>query len=732
MSGASVMLAWSCAMARMAAQATVEDGDLDLRSLGHALWQRRSWILWPTLLVAMVSAIAVNMITPRYKSEARILYDGRENVFLRPEAEKTANGERPAADPETLTSQVQVVLSRQLALEVIGELKLNDLPEFDPVLRPTSILHHILSLLGVSRDYMAMTPEERVLESWYDRLTAYPVDKSRVIVIEFQSWDPVLAARITNAIADSYLRMEQSVRQEQTRGAGQWLAGEIERLRRKVADAEAKAEEFRSHTNLLVGTNNTTLSNQQLGELNSQVVTARGQRADSETRAKIIRDMLRKGESIEASDIVNSELVRRLSEQRGTLRAQLAEQSTQLLDGHPRIKELKAQIGDLDKQIRAEAEKLVRTLENEARIAGARVDASSANLDMVKRQAASTNEQDVQLRALDREAKAQRDLLESYLAKYRETTARETIGSAPPDAKIISAAIASNTPYFPKKLPIVAVATLITLLLSAGLVTTGELLRVSAGAPVPAGGEEPEPTLDLAARARAALAHRGDGDSAASDGVAAPLSGVPLGSVEETAQRLRSNAGLGRGVAVFAVPSGAPKTASKTASKTATVAALALARTLAGGTKVVLVGLVPDASEAMGLEANATGLAEVVRGAASFGQVIRGDNQSRLHLVAFGLPDCAIDTILNSRRFLTMIEALAKAYDHVVIDAGDLGGATLRLAAIAPRGVLVASEDTQREAASGCRMLAGAGFADVAVMAWSAAATGQAHDLAAA
>ena len=719
-------------MARMAAQATVEDGDLDLRSLGHALWQRRSWILWPTLLVAMVSAIAVNMITPRYKSEARILYDGRENVFLRPEAEKTANGERPAADPETLTSQVQVVLSRQLALEVIGELKLNDLPEFDPVLRPTSTLHHILSLLGISRDYMAMTPEERVLESWYDRLTAYPVDKSRVIVIEFQSWDPVLAARITNAIADSYLRMEQSVRQEQTRGAGQWLAGEIERLRRKVADAEAKAEEFRSHTNLLVGTNNTTLSNQQLGELNSQVVTARGQRADSETRAKIIRDMLRKGESIEASDIVNSELVRRLSEQRGTLRAQLAEQSTQLLDGHPRIMELKAQVGDLEKQIRAEAEKLVRTLENEARIAGARVDASSANLDMVKRQAASTNEQDVQLRALDREAKAQRDLLESYLAKYRETTARETIGSAPPDAKIISAAIASNTPYFPKKLPIVAVATLITLLLSAGLVTTGELLRVSAGAPVPAGGEEPEPTLDLAARARAALAHRGDGDSAASDGVAAPLSGVPLGSVEETAQRLRSNAGLGRGVAVFAVPSGAPKTASNTASKTATVAALALARTLAGGAKVVLVGLVPDASEAMGLEANATGLAEVVRGAASFGQVIRRDNQSRLHLVAFGLPDCATDTILNSRRFLTMIEALAKAYDHVVIDAGDLGGATLRLAAIAPRGVLVASEDTQREAASGCRMLAGAGFADVAVMAWSAAATGQAHYRAAA
>ena len=100
---------------------------------------------------------------------------------------RSANAERAAADPETLTSQVQLVLSRQLALEVIGQLKLNDLPEFDPVLRRTSIFRHILSLLGISRDLMAMTPEERVLESWYDRLTAYPVDKSRVIVIEFQS-----------------------------------------------------------------------------------------------------------------------------------------------------------------------------------------------------------------------------------------------------------------------------------------------------------------------------------------------------------------------------------------------------------------------------------------------------------------------------------------------------------------------------------------------------------------
>jgi polysaccharide biosynthesis transport protein len=716
-------------MVRMAAEAVAEDGDLDLRALARALWRRKSWILWPTILVAVLSTIGVNMVTARYRSEARILYDGRENAFLRPEVDKTLNADRPPADVETLTSQVQIVLSRQLALDVIRQLKLGDLPEFDPVLRETSILHHILSILGIARDYAAMSPEERVLESWYDRLSAYAVDKSRVIVIEFQSWDPTLAAKITNAVANAYLRMEQNLRLDQARGANQWLAGEIDQLRHRVNDAEAKAESFRSRTNLLVGTNNTTLNNQQLGEINSQVAAARGAKADSETRAKIIREMLRRGETIELSDIVNSELIRRLSEQRGALRAQLAEQSTQLLDRHPRIMELKAQVGDLDKQIRAEADKLARTLENEARVASAKVDASSANLDMVKKQAATTSEQDVQLRALEREAKAQRDLLESYLAKYRETTARETIGTAPADAKIISGAIASNTPYFPKKVPIVSVATLITFILCCGLVATGELLRASSGAGVITAGARPEPRVDLASRARAAMARPAEVEPAiiaASEPPPVPSMppDVAPAGVGDVVQRLRANAPLGRGVAVTGATPG-----------TATIpASLALSRALAADAKVVLVSLVPGdaAVEALGLPGDTAGIVEVVRGAASFGQVIRRDKRSRAHLVAFGWPELGIDTILNSRRFQTMIGALSKAYDHVILDGGDLRNGGLRLSAIAPRGVVIAAPHAQEDTTVAVNMMSGAGFADVAVMAPVAVGEGEPHDLAAA
>ena len=107
--------------------------EIDLGDLGRALWRKKRWIIGLTLLAAGLAFIAVNLITPRYKSEARVLIETRENIFLRPEAEKTL--ERNATvDQEAVTSQVQLMLSRDLARDLIRKLKLGERSEFDPML----------------------------------------------------------------------------------------------------------------------------------------------------------------------------------------------------------------------------------------------------------------------------------------------------------------------------------------------------------------------------------------------------------------------------------------------------------------------------------------------------------------------------------------------------------------------------------------------------------------------
>src|SRR5215210_2923829 len=90
---------------------TAAGGEVDMARLRHALWRRKWGILIPTLLVGIAAGLIVNLLTPKYKSEARVLIENRENIFLRPEAEKSI--ERVTIDPEAVTSQVQLVLSRE-------------------------------------------------------------------------------------------------------------------------------------------------------------------------------------------------------------------------------------------------------------------------------------------------------------------------------------------------------------------------------------------------------------------------------------------------------------------------------------------------------------------------------------------------------------------------------------------------------------------------------------------
>lgn len=685
-----------------------ETGDLDLRALGQALLRKRGWIIIPTVLAAVLSIAAVNLVTPRYKSEARILIDGRENVFLRPNGER--NEERNALDAEAVTSQVQLLLSRDLAREIIKKNKLAERPEFDPVLQGLSPAKSLLALFGIGRDPFSLTPEERVLDAYYERFTAYAVDKSRVIVIEFQSRDPELAARVANSIAEGYLVLQQGARQEQAKSAGQWLSGEIDNLRKKVAEAESRVEDFRSKSSLFVGTNNTTLSNQQMGELNTQLNNARALKSDAESKARLIREMLQSGKPIEASEVLNSELTRRLSEQRVTLRAQLAEQSSTLLDNHPRIKELKAQLADLDRQLREEASKVSRSLDNDSRIASGRVEGLSTSLEQLKKQATSSNGQDVQLRALEREAKAQRDLLESYLAKYREANTRENIDAAPADGRIISRAAVSNTPAYPKKLPIVLIATLATLMLSAGAIATGELLRMTAPRAVAAFASSPAPVRAPRAASAAAAEPEPEPELEPAPVFREPRSDIPaeFTEVEKLADDLRGAGQAARKVTILGTASG----------ESIALTALTLARLMARHARVVVVDLAAasPAISAVSVDPSAPGLAELMLGEASFSQVITKDRLSRAHLVSAGRPG-SDRALLQSPRLTLAIDALLRVYDHVLLDAGTASDLPAELLTAQARAVVVPDASMAADArALMCDQLRAAGFTEVTMM----------------
>lgn len=644
--------------------AAIADGDsVTIVDLVKSIWRRKLWVILPVVAMLAATYAYIGKLTPRYTSEAQILIEDTQSVFARPQGELP---ERAQPDPQDVESHVQLLRARDLAASVIRDLKLTELPEFDPLQNGMSLPKRLLVLTGLVRDPRLLSPEERAMKVFYDRLSTYKLNDSRVIAVRFTSTDPLLAAKVANAIADNYIALQLESKRQSTVQAAQWLGDQVGELRKRVEDAEAKVEAYKSANGLLRGVGDASLTIQQLSELNSQLIVARTQRAEAQARAQTIRELIRSGGDLSsASEVLSSPLIQRLLEQQVTLRRGIAELSPTLLPQHPRMRELNAELEDLRRQIRAEAEKVAIGLENEARVAGARENAIRSSLNALKQEAEKANVHEVELRALEREARAQRDLLESFLARFREASARNDRQALAATARIVSRAMVSNEPSFPTKGSILAIVGIATLLVSIGVLASLEMVNAMRGTwspatpvpqPRPVGGRV-EP---IAASSLASAPAKARQVSAA---VALDAQSFPE-PVRNLARSLIERAGEEGSKRVLMTT---PQRQTRD-----NFAAVNLARLLtAMDVPTVLVDAnlrTPHLAGQLGIS-DVPGLAELLSGANSFADVIRRDPGSRLHLICAGTQQFDPMPMMGPDRIERVLDALAGSYRFILVDS---------------------------------------------------------------
>ena len=149
--------------------------EADLPAIGRSLWKKKALILGPTLLAAVIALFITGSMTPMYRSNTQVLVESNDTVYTRPGPEATGPAEKQAVDELAVQRQVQLLLSRDLAREVVNRLKLAETDEFDPGSGTIGLLKRILILAGLSRDPMRMNLDERVLDTFYDQLAVYAV-----------------------------------------------------------------------------------------------------------------------------------------------------------------------------------------------------------------------------------------------------------------------------------------------------------------------------------------------------------------------------------------------------------------------------------------------------------------------------------------------------------------------------------------------------------------------------
>lgn len=460
---------------------TLRDARIDVAAVLAAVGRRLPRIIIVTLLV-LVAAFLILMMLPRlYESSASILVEPRSNFYLR-----SANEQAPAGfagDASVVSSQIELIKSRDTLLGVIDKLDLRSKPEFNGSQSGFSPLGVIMQLIG--RGSTPVSVDERVMNTLYERMTVIQERDSRIITILVRSTDPQLAADIANAVAAAHVARRTQLSLSDTAEASDWLNTEIERLRVSVRDAESAVAQYRVDNDLFVGSNNTSLLDQQLSTITTQITSAQERKNTAQSRAAVIRGLLERGQPIESvADVRNSTVIQQLSQEKARLQGQLAQLSATLLSNHPSVRALNAQISELETRINQEGYRVAGALEAEAQVEADLEASLQADLSRFKATASTATQDTVALDSLQREAKAQRDLLESYLLRYNEASSRGETGSTLPDVRVVTEAAPSVTPAFPKSALILAGVGIVTFAVQFGAVVFGELMSGRALRPI--------------------------------------------------------------------------------------------------------------------------------------------------------------------------------------------------------------------------------------------------------
>lgn len=454
-------------------ESQADDVRIDVAALLGALKARWLRILVVTLVLLGATFTVLLFVPKLYESSASILVEQRNNAFTRIGNEQQSLGSITVA--ELAASQVQLIKSRDLLLSVVDELNLRDVREFSGAsVSPVAL---ILQLFGVKPE--VKSGDEKVLENLGERLSVGQAGTSSVVTVSVQSTDPELAAAIANAIANAHVKRRADLSLSDTAEASGWLETEIAKLRTKVQQAENAVANYKADNDLFQtgGTGSSSILDQQLSTIATQITSAQERKNSAQSRADIILGLLKAGQPIDGvADVRNSMIIQNLVQSQATLRGELAQRSSTLLPNHPTIKALRAQIEAIDSQIGAEGRKVAGALRAEAEVEANLEQSLNDDLARLKLSVSAAARDTVTLDSLEREAKVQRDLLESYLARYSDAASRTDSSSTLPDVRVISVAAPSDTPASPKVGLVLSAVGFVAVALQVGTILFGELM----------------------------------------------------------------------------------------------------------------------------------------------------------------------------------------------------------------------------------------------------------------
>ncbi len=466
---------------------TAEDS-LSISQILHVFWLHRKIFIFVSLLIIILGTVSLLQVIPRFTASSKLLLGISKSQIVDVEAVLSGNMSSSSA----IKNEVEILTSRALAKKVIEKLNLLDSEVFNPSRKEKSWisgLNPIQWLPEELKEPLGFVPPKEISEDekqelllatvtnrYLAALSISPIRGSQVIVINVKSTQPSLAAEIANAHAELYIIDQLDAKFDATQKATSWLNERLGKLRIKVNDSEKAVEIYRLKHKLTRGVGEVGLLREQLSEINSQLIIAKAEKAEASARYNQVKRLLRRGSSINtASEVLASGLIQGLRGEESRLTRKVSEMSVEFGSKHPKMIRIKAEIKELRRKINSEIRKIAAGLQNELSVASSRESSLRNSLKGMAKKSGASGKDTVQLKALEREANANKILFETFLNRFKETTS--TKGMEEADARVISRAEKPLVASFPKKKLMFVVIVMVALFMASALVFILELMN---------------------------------------------------------------------------------------------------------------------------------------------------------------------------------------------------------------------------------------------------------------
>lgn len=415
------------------------DQTLHLRDLLRIFMKRKWTILAIFAVSALFSVVMTYLAPPVYRASTTIQIDRfTPRILDFKEVSPGEQGDMWSDGSDFYFTNYELLKSRTLAERSVEEMGLrkggapdvaSTIPDVTAKTEAPSEgpVENLLNWLRRGPAPVAVDPAARkdntVVGAFMGSVTVEPVRKSRLVRLHFDSTDPFFAAKAVNTLAQSFININLERRFEASSYAKTFLEEKLLQTKAKLEDSERELVKFSRDSEIVNIDDKQSIFSQNLQEYNTAVAKSEQERIRAEVLFKQAQD------NPEALALVqDNKNISALKQTKAKLDAEYQDNLKVYKPAFPKMLQMKAQIDEVDRQLKGEIEEVRKTVRSTYRAARSQEIALKEKLGDAKQQLLALQGRNIRYSILKREVDTNRTLYDGLLQRLKEVGVAGGVG----------------------------------------------------------------------------------------------------------------------------------------------------------------------------------------------------------------------------------------------------------------------------------------------------------------